>query len=175
MLLKFAWCLGWCKITLHTLQHSLSSHILEVPMELLFIRLIVWDYSYRTFLFCQLYTQGCHGRVSNMACCSSGWREFLIPAVLYVTGHTNPVSWTIYGTESLNIDFLPLLTFFQPTGHTVNTEPQMGFGFRDPKIQVCWEQGFCVHFLRGFASFFMVVLCADWKNWYLSKTRWPSI
>lgn len=43
------------------------------------------------------------------------------------------------------------------TGHLISMEPQAGFGFSGPQIQVCWEQRFGGYFLRGFASLFLML------------------
>lgn len=54
------------------------SHIPELPLRLLFMRLIICAYSYLAFLFYQLYTQECPARVHNVPCYSSEWRGFQI-------------------------------------------------------------------------------------------------
>ena len=138
------------------------------------MRLIIWDYSYLAFLFCQLYTQGCHARVCNVPCYSSGWRGFQIcccflchwPHKSYALNHLRNRKLKDGLSSTINM-----------TDHLINMEPQAGFGFNGPKIQVCWEQGFGVYFLRGFASLFLLlfyVLIGDsdvWVRWVDGASR----
>lgn len=107
-------------------------HILELPLELLSMRLIIWGYSCLTFFSWQLYMHwGCHVRVHKVPCCSSGcgWSLLLF--------------WMSLALKHLRNRKLKdrILSTINITGHLINMEPQAEFAFNGSKIQVCYEEG----------------------------------